>query len=81
MADKQNSWWENEKVVETTASIAYLKTVIGNYRTLVENVTTNLTNAQARYDRLTRELSSQKAPTSEQSEERRLLLEKEALNK
>ena len=81
MANKQNSWWENEKVIETTASIAYLKTVVDNYGALVENVTTNLTNTQARYDRLTRELSSREAPTSEQSEERRLLLEKEALNK
>lgn len=75
---KIKDWWQDEKVIEIMSSIGYLKTIISNYTTLVENSNKNLADARARYDLLTRIISSR---SEDQNGERRLLLEKDELNK
>lgn len=78
---KIQDWWKDEKVIGIMSSIGYLKTIISNYSTLVENSNKNLTDSKARYELLTRTISSRLLPEEEQKGERRLLLEKESVNK
>ena len=79
--NKNSTWWSNEEVVRVMASIGHLKTIKAKYEIYSKNAKENLDGAQARYDELTRILTSREEPTEEQSGERRLLLEKEELNK
>ena len=73
---KISEWRENSKVIQVMASIGRLKTVIANNKEFSEAAKSNLDTAQARYDFLTRALSSEE----ESEDEERLLLEKKVLN-
>ena len=78
---KISEWWDNNKAVQILSSIGYLKTVATKYKAIAEKAKTNLDSSKARYDELTRIISSRADPTEEQQGERRLLTEKEELNK
>lgn len=78
---KISEWWNNEKVVQVLTSIGYLKTITTNYKKIVAKAKVNLDSSRARFDELTRIISSRAEPTEDQQGERRLLIEKEELNK
>ena len=76
LKDKTNSWWENDQVLATFASIGRLKSIIVNYQKLADKAGENLEKAENRYDELNRILTSKKAEDAEIS----LLLKKEKLH-
>lgn len=78
MADKENSWWESPDLIAAMASVGRLNSVIKANEILRDSSQTNYDNAQARYDWLTRALSSRESTND--PAEKRLLLEKEELH-
>jgi hypothetical protein len=78
MADKEKSWWESPDLIAAMASVGRLNSIIEANEILRKNSQDNYDNAQARYDWLTRALSSRE-PTDDPTE-KRLLLEKEELH-
>lgn len=76
LEDKDNSWWENDQVLATFASIGRLKSVITNHQELAKKAEQNLNKAEARYKELNRILTSRKIEDAEVS----LLLKKEKLH-
>lgn len=55
--DKDNSWWDNDQVISTTAALGRLRNVSVNHQALAETADKNLTKAQNRYDWLKRALT------------------------
>jgi hypothetical protein len=45
MADQENSWWDNDQVISTVASIGRLKSIIKSYSVLAQSAENNLKNA------------------------------------
>ena len=76
MADENNSWWESSEIIALTASIGRLKSVITNHQALADKAGKNLAEAQDRYDKINRILSSKE----DSLQEERLLIEKEKLH-
>ena len=64
MDDQENSWWENEQVIQTIASIGRLKSVIANHQILANKANENLTKTQDRLDELTRLLTNKEEEDS-----------------
>ena len=56
-ADKDNSWWDNDQVISTTAALGRLRNVSVNHQALAEAADKNLIKAQNRYDWLKRALT------------------------
>ena len=76
MTNKENEWWNDDKVVSIVSSIGRLKATIKNHKVLRDAAEKNLQNAEERYDLLTRILSSKESSNTEE----RLLIEKEKLH-
>ena len=74
MEDKSNSWWENDQVVATAASLAQLKKLKQQYLVAVALVERHLKDLQFWYDEINEILTSK---TNEDS----ILAQKEKLNR